>query len=238
MTMRRTLTATFAFASLLGGAPALRAQTIASPIQYIETRQSIAPFVGYLWTDPTVHVNDAEVELGPRSAVMAGLQYNVHFAGPVYGEVLLGFSPTERKVYVPGNTTGAQTVNPVEIGTTRMALALADAGLHFNLTGPRTWRGIAPYLVGSGGVVADLRRSSDLDEQVPEGSDFDFGPGFALGLGIGTDWYPSQRLSIRAEGRDRFWRIAAPQGLRPANLKTVSEWNHNVSLSIGAALHF
>jgi len=238
MTMRRTLIATFAFASLLGGASALRAQTIQSPIRYIETKQSVAPFVGYLWTDPTLHIRDAEVELGPQSAVLAGLQYNIHFAGPLYGEVLLGFSPTERKVYVPGSTTSANSVNPVEVGTTSMALALADAGLHFNLTGPRTWRGIAPYAVASGGVVADLKRTSDLDAQVPDGSDFDLGPSFALGLGIGTDWYPTQRLSIRAEGRDRFWRISAPQGLRPADLKTVSEWNHNFSLSIGAALHF
>lgn len=238
--MRRTPIAAsiFASASLLGGAPALRAQTIPSRIHYIETRQSIAPYAGYLWTDPTLHIGKASAELGPRSGPVAGLQYNVHFSGPVYGEVLLGFSPTERKVYVPGNVTSANAVNPVEIGTTRVALAMADAGLHFNLTGPRTWRGLAPYLVGSGGVAADLKRTSDLDSRVPEGSDYDFGPTFALGLGIGTDWYPTQRLSIRAEGRDRFWRLEAPQGLRPSSLKNVSEWNHNFSLSLGAALHF
>ncbi|HEX2091331.1 MAG TPA: hypothetical protein VHG28_02975, partial [Longimicrobiaceae bacterium] len=223
---------------LCGGASALRAQTIPSPIRYIETRQWAGAFAGYLFSNPSVGINETDIELGPRSAPLVGLQYGFRFAGPLAGEARVGFGPTERKVYAPGTATGSDPAVPQEVGTADVALLMGEAGLVFSLTGQRTWHGIAPFLVGTGGLVADLNRGSDADEEVTAAARYDFGPAFAVGFGIGTDWFPTERLSVRLEGRDRLWKIEVPPGLRPSSVRSASEWTHNFSISLGAALHF
>lgn len=239
--MRRTLTAILALGASLGGASALRAQSVPSPIRYVEPKHSFGVSLGYLFTDPAVEINEAEVEFGPQPAPIVDVRYQLRFAGPLSGEVRAGFSPSKRRVYEPTAEPNPDLFVPREVGTQDMALLIGEAGLVFHLTGPRTWNRLAPFLAGTGGIATDLNRGSDLEEDfnVPETSRYDFGPGFAIGLGLGTDWFPTRRLSVRAEARDRLWRIEAPQGL--ANLageRSVTGWTHNFSVNLGAALHF
>ncbi|HEX7243665.1 MAG TPA: hypothetical protein VF263_25485 [Longimicrobiaceae bacterium] len=236
--MRRTLIAALAVGSLLAGASGLEAQSIPSHIRYIEPKQSLGLFGGYLWTQPSIEINDAEIALGPKSAPLVGAQYNLRFAGPLSGEVRLAFAPTERTLYGPVTENDPREFVPVEAGTADVALLVAEAGLTFHVTGQRTWHGIAPFVAGTGGLVMDLNAGTSADDAIPEAARYDFGPAFALGLGIGTDWFPTERLSVRVEGRNRLWQVEAPAGLRPSNLRELSEWTHNFSLSIGAALHF
>ncbi|HEV2148903.1 MAG TPA: hypothetical protein VGR37_15970 [Longimicrobiaceae bacterium] len=237
--MRRTLIAALALGSLLGSASGLRAQTIPSPIRYVEQKHSVGVSAGYLFTDPAVEINEAQIELGPQSGPLVSARYNIRFGGPLSGEVRVGFSPTERKVYAPTGETNPQLFVPTEVGTESAQLVMADAGLVFHLTGPRTWHRLAPYLVGTGGLASDLNRGSDLEANITEGAQYDFGPSFALGLGLGTDWFPTRRLSVRLEGRDRLWKIEAPPGFaNPAGKRSISEWTHNFSVTLGAALHF
>lgn len=239
--MRRTLTAILALAASLGGASALRAQSVPSPIRYIEPKHSFGVSLGYLFTSPAVEINETQVEFGPQSAPMIDARYQIRFGGPLSGEVRAGFIPAKRRVYEPTGETNPSAFVPREVGTQDMAMVVGEAGLVFHLTGPRTWHGLAPFLAGTGGIVSDLNRGSDLEEDfnIPETTRYDFGPGFAIGLGLGTDWFPTRRLSVRVEARDRLWQIKAPQGL--ANLagqRSVSEWTHNFSVNLGAALHF
>lgn len=236
--MRRTLIATLAFAALCGSARGAAAQSVPSPFRYVETRHTVGFFGGYLLTDPGIAIRETEVEMGPQSAPLVGVRYGLRFGGPLSGEASLAFSPTERTVFVPSQSPNPAEQVPQPAGTRDMALLLADAGVVFHLTGDRTWRGLAPFLVGSGGLALDLRGAGEEEESIPETARFDFGPSFAVGAGIGTDWFPTRRLSVRAEVRDRLWQIEAPQGLRPADLRTVSEWTNNVTFSLGAALHF
>ncbi|HEX2190324.1 MAG TPA: hypothetical protein VHG51_15560 [Longimicrobiaceae bacterium] len=225
----------------LSSASALGAQSIPSSIRYIEPKQSFGVSLGYLFTNPAVEINDTQVEFGPQSAPMVDLRYQIRLSGPLSGEVRAGFSPSKRRVYEPTSEQNPALFVPREVGTQDMALVIGEAGLVFHLTGPRTWNGLAPFVAGTGGVVTDLNRGSDLEEDfnIPETALYDFGPGFAIGLGLGTDWFPTRRLSVRLEARDRFWQIETPQGL--ANLageRDVSEWTHNFSVNLGAALHF
>lgn len=237
--MRRTLIAALALAALSGGAAALQAQTIPSPIRYIEPKQSFGISGGYLFTAPAVEINDTQVEFGPQSAPMIDARYQIRFGGPVAGEVRVGFSPSKRKVYAPTTEQDPALFVPVEVGEENVALLLGEAGLVFHLTGPRTWNGLAPFAAGTGGLVTDLDRGSDLEENIAEAAQYDFGPSFALGLGLGTDWFPTERLSVRVEARDRLWKVEAPQQIANlAGLRSLSEWTHNFSLGIGAALHF
>lgn len=236
--MRRTPLFALVLAALLGSAHAAGAQQIPSPIRYVETTQSLGFFAGYLLTDPGIALDtiNRDVEFGPRSAPVVGARYTVRFGGPVSGEASLGFSPTERKVFAPVSETDR---TPVELDRTEsVPLLIGEAGIRFHLTGPRTWHGLAPFVVGSAGVVADLDGSGHTeDDGVPETARFGFGPSLAVGAAIGTDWFPTRRLSLRAEVRDHLWRISAPEGFR-APRQEISEWTHNVAFTLGAALHF
>ncbi len=236
--MRRTLIAALALGALFGGGSALRAQTIPSPIRYVDPKQSIGISGGYLFTSPAVEINDEQIEFGPQSGPMVTARYQIRFGGPVSGEARVSFSPTQRKVYAPTTETNPDLFVPEEVGEENLALLMGEAGLVFHLTGPRTWHGLAPFLAGSGGLATDLARGSDLEEDVAETARYDFGPSFALGLGAGTDWFPTRRLSVRLEARDHFWKIEAPTQIANLADAKLSEWTHNFSINLGAAFHF
>lgn len=237
--MRRTLIAALALGALLGGGSALRAQAIPSPIRYVDPKQSVGLLAGYLFTSPAVEINDEQIELGPQSGPMVTARYQIRFGGPLSGEVRVGFSPTQRKVYAPTTETDPDLFVPVEVGEEDVALLMGEGGLVFHLTGPRTWNGLAPFVAGSGGLATDLARGSDLEDDIAETARYDFGPSFALGFGAGTDWFPTRRLSVRVEARDHFWKIEAPtQIANLAGANKISEWTHNFSINLGAALHF
>lgn len=233
--MRRTLIATLALGSILAGAHAAAAQSIPSPYRYIESKHSAGFFAGYLLTDPTIAIDTFQVELGPRSGPLFGARYGIALGGPLTGEASVAFSPTHRTVNAPSAQVGNPA--PVPRAVESVALLMLEGGLHFRLTGSRTWNGLAPFLNGTGGIVADLRRGAESEEEIPENARFDFGPSFAVGAAVGTEWFPTRRLSLRAEVRDRLWQIGAPEGLRPGRTD-VSEWTHNVAFTLGGALHF
>lgn len=220
----------------------LRAQSIPSPFRYIEPRQGFGAFVGYLWTNPEVEVDSAqgEIALGPRSAPLFGIRYNYRLGGPVVGEASLAFAPSDRKVF-RGEPIGGDSavVSAVDTEDTADApLALAEVGLRLSLTGDRTWNGLAPFVGATGGVVTDLGGSGGGEEEIPDAQRFDFGPGFAVGATVGTEWFPTDRLSLRAELRDTLWRVEVPAGLRSGTGDDPSRWTQNFGVTVGGAIHF
>lgn len=218
--------------ALACGLPAARpllAQEITSPFRYVEATQAAGAYVGWLAT------STGESDLGPRSAPLLGARYSIRFGGPVTGEAILSGGPSERTIY--GRTIAGGDTTLVGLADTDVFLLLAEAGLRFHLTGPRTWNGLAPFVAASGGLAMDLLGSSEFEEALAEEQRFDFGPGFAVGLGAGTDWFLTERLSARLEARDYVWRLSTPAGLAGTG-REETEWTHNFAFTLGAALHF
>lgn len=205
------------------------AQSIPSPLRYIEETQSIGAFAGYLFNDT------GDDDLGPRPAPIFGATYGVRFAGPLSGEFSLAASPSSRKVFELVGTGSEAMLE--ERGETSALLAMADAALKFHVTGPRAWHGLAPYAVAGVGAVADLSERPAIEEELGPEERFDFGPAFAVVVGLGTDWFPSERLALRLEVRDRLWRLATPAGMAVSG-REESAWTNNIGVSLGAALYF
>jgi hypothetical protein len=225
--MRTALLVTLGVTSLLLPA-VLEAQVIPSPFRHIETRHEIGFHAGYLYT------NRGSLDLGPAPAPVFGSRYNIALTGPLQGEVGLSFSPTSRTVYArPGGATGSI----ISVGERDFVIMILEGGIRFRMTGARTWRGIAPYAAGTGGVVTTLGRPADIEEAIPADQRFQFGPSFAAGLGLGSDFFVTERFSIRAEARDHFWRLTHPIGLAGTGQRE-SEWRHNFAISFGGAIHF
>ena len=208
--------------------PSLFAQQIASPYSYVEDSQYGGVFAGYLWT------GGLEPDLGPQPAPVAGALYGIRFSGPLSGEAALGLIPSERTVF--RNAAAPQdSVNPVAVESTDMLLLFAEGALRLNITGPRTWNGLMPFLLAGGGLVADL--SGDSGAEIEDAERFDFGPALAVSVGAGTEWFVSERLSLRLEVRDRLWRLTVPAGLTEG-VDEDARWTNNLGLSVGASLHF
>jgi hypothetical protein len=225
--MRHAILVTLGVTSLLLPT-ALQAQVIPSPLRHIETRHEVGFYAGYLYT------NRGSLDLGPAPAPIFGSRYNIALTGPLQGEIGLSFSPTSRTVYArPGGAGGSLTA----VGERDLVAMIIEGGLRFRLTGARTWRGLAPYAAATGGVVTNLGRPAEIEEAIPSDQRFQFGPSFAASLGLGSDFFVTERFSIRAEARDHFWRLTQPVGLTGTGERN-SEWLHNFAISFGGALHF
>lgn len=238
--MRRTGIAPLVLAALLLSAGAARAQQVPSPFRWVTETQGVGPFVGYLWTSPTLTLNDTEeADLGPRSAPLAGIRYRGRLTGPLDGEVAFAFAPSERRLFTTSFNADSSLVNPTATGSTvSVPLVLGDVGVRLNLTGRRTWRGFQPYLAATGGVVATLKREHEEEEEIEREDRFEFGPTLAVGLRAGTDWYPTERISLNVELSDRLWKLETPLGFRSGQDAVGSEWKNNYGVTIGGAFHF
>lgn len=203
-------------------------QAVDSPYRFIESRHSITPFAGYIATD------EGSLDLGPRSAPFFGGRYNFRFTGPLSGEAALGFAPSERTIYV-ASAGEAQELQPV--AETDLLFMIAEAGLRFQFTGQRTWRGVAPFAVATVGVVVDLTSGGTLESEIPSDEFFRFGPGFALGIGLGSDFFVNERISIRPEIRGYLWRLSYPGGISGSGQRE-NEWVQNFAPTLGVTYHF
>ncbi len=78
----------------------------------------------------------------------------------------------------------------------------AEATFQLNLTGGKTWRGLAPY-VGSGlGAV----KSGTINDQ----HGYDFGTKFYFAPMLGTRAFVGERLALRLEARAFTWKLSYP----------------------------
>jgi hypothetical protein len=240
--MRLSRTALLAALALVAGARAAGAQTIPSPYRHIEPSQSIGVTLGYLLTDPDVSLTDStSAELGHQSAPMVGLRYQIRASGPLSIDFAVSASHGERKLFAPAFNVDSTIVTAQDLGVNvASTVVMADAGLRFHLTGARTWKGLAPFVAGSGGLVADIQGTLD-EETTAELSAtevFRFGPSFAVGAALGTDWFPRQNASLRVELQGRMWRMHTPIGFLLDRTTEPSEWNPVLGITVGGAIHF
>jgi hypothetical protein len=203
------------------------AQTIDSPYRYIETKNAVTVFAGY------IAVDEGAFDMAPRSAPYFGARYGRHLTGPLYGDVGFGLSATDRAAFFRESAEGPL----VPLGETDLVMMVGEAGLRFSLTGPRTWRGVAPYLGATLGFVSDLTSGDTFELDVPADQLFRFGPGFAVAGGLGSDFFLTEQFSLRADLRDHLWRLTYPGGLSGTGQRE-DEWTHNFSFTLGGAYHF
>ncbi|HEX6369336.1 MAG TPA: hypothetical protein VF006_10415 [Longimicrobium sp.] len=237
--MRLSRTVLLLALALAAGARATAAQTIPSPYDYIEETQATGLFVGYLFTDPDVSITDStSLPMAPASGPVLGFRYQVRAAGPLTIDGSIGLSPTDRQLFGTEVDSDSSFTGVVDLETTVPAtLLMADLGLRFYVAGPRTWNGLAPFVVGTGGLVGDIRGTFAEEQDISDRALFRFGPSFAVGLGLGTDWFPVPNASLRVEAMGRLWRVSTPEGfLAPTDER--SEWNPAVGITVGGALHF
>ena len=210
----------------------LRAQEIRSPYRFVDPNQAAGVFGGFVLTDP------GNLDLGPESAPIFGARYRIRVSGPVDVAASAGLLMTSRSLI--GLDTTATDTSRVRVGETDMSLLLAEGALGFNVTGPRTDRGMQPYLLLSLGVAFDLSgTSAEEEELLPVDARFDFGTSFAGGIGGGVDFYLPRGFSVGVDVRDTLWKLSTPRVLLAVDPSAPeSEWSQNLQLTASVRLHF
>jgi hypothetical protein len=239
--MRLSRTALLAALALLG-ARAAAAQTIPSPYRYVERAHSVGASIGYLWTDPDVSLTDStSAAMGHASSPVVSVRYQLRASGPLSIDFTVGASEGTRKLFAPVYNADSTVVTAGDLGVdVPSTIVTADAGLRFHITGNRTWNHLAPFVAGSGGIVADIRGTLDEEAEAELGATevFRFGPSFAVGAALGTDWFPRPNTSLRLEMQGRLWRMRTPTGFQVDRTTERTGWNPLVGLSVGGAIYF
>jgi hypothetical protein len=213
------------------GAAQAEAQTIPSPYRFIEHRHEAGGFVA------SVPGNRGEMGLGPGGGVMLGGRYAIEVGGPFALEGTAFLLPTDRRILAPGEEDGQID----RIGTADVMVGAIDGRVRFTLTGARTWRGLAPFVLAGGGIAVNLQGRAELEEEMPTDVRFDFGPTFLGTLGTGVRWLPGDRVTVRADLGLHLWKVGTPVAFtRREDLAPVpqQEWTSVSHFSLGLSYRF
>lgn len=134
---------------------------------------------------------------GPRDGTMLSLRVLLRANSTLSLGFALWGATASRTVIDPTRAPGQQ-----ERGDTDQQLYGGEATFQMNLTGGKTWRGLAPY-IGSG--LGAVKSSAIVDEH-----GYDFGTKFYFAPMIGTRAFVGQRLSLRLEARAFTWKLSYP----------------------------
>lgn len=208
-----------------------RAQSIDSPYRFVETSQSLGLFGGYAFT------GEGNLELGPQSAPIFGARFNIRVSGPFSAEGAVSWLQTKRTVW---DTIPADTSLRV-LGEADMSVLSVTAAMRFDLTGPRTWHRLQPYVALGGGVAFDLAGDADVEATMPEDVRFDFGTRFLGVVGGGVEAHVSRRITASFDARTQLWKLNTPEPFlfgEPGLYRPPDEWTQNLILSGSVQFRF
>ena len=224
--IRRSVTAVLgALLACAGGAAPTEAQMVPSPYTFIEAKQEVGPFVGWMRS------STGRFGFGPKGGPVLGARWGIELAGPVSLEGVAGLIRGERDVIDPGRDEGDRV-----IGTADANIATVDARLKFTLTGARAWHGFAPFLVFGGGLAIDGSGVAPADADLLPADRFDFGTSFFGTLGGGSRWFLSDRLALRGDAVFSLWKLDTPPGFsdpeRGFEAVEEGEWVSGLTLTL------
>lgn len=235
-------------ACLLAGAAwpaALTAQEVGnpperSPYRDILEHQSVTLFGGRFGG------NAGQAGVGAMPGLAFGAQLAVRLSGPIDFWFTLASAASRRRTII-ADTLVTRTDSARAGPDINLPLVLGDIGLGLNITGDKTWHGLAPYVGAGLGIVTPTQKVTD-----PGG--FTVGTNFALVPAVGTRIFLSRSLALRLEVRDYFFRYQYPLAYfdslnlhfagpppRPAVLSLGSsdrQWVGNVTLWLGVSYLF
>jgi hypothetical protein len=205
-----------------------------SPFRDITTHQGLSIGFGRFAGNRTV------AGVGARPGFMVGVRFDTRLSGPADLAASIWRIGSSRRVVDPTQDTTSRYSEPQDV-----TLLAADLGLMLNLTGAKTWRGLAPYLGIAAGVVSPARGVTDV-------SGYQLNTNFSFVPTLGTRAFIGRQLALRLEARDYYYRYEWPldfyrtfndandNPLPPVLGADVADrqWAHNFALSVGLTYAF
>jgi hypothetical protein len=213
---------------LVSSGAALTAQTVGSlpdksPFLDVHDEQRFGLTAGWLLTG-----HDA-AGVGPKSAPVVGIRYDLAIGGPAYLTGTLFGTSTTRTVL--DYSKSAATRN---IGTQSTGLINANVALAVSATGQRTWHKLQPLVNIGFGVVSGPGDNVDV-------SGYKLGTQFEFSYGLGVRYVTGKNSEFRADLNQYWWQLKYPELYRstqgdPVAIKPTGPLNSytaNTALTIG-----
>lgn len=207
-----------------------------SPYHDIRKGHSFTALVGQFGGD------GGSFGIGPHSGTIYGFHYDLRAGSTI--QIGLGFARAdlERLIVDPFVELANRVTGPVQ-----QTVTFAEVNLQFNVTGGKSWHGIAPF-VGTGvGLTFPSGTPADT-------SRFEFGRKIYLAPNAGVRVFLTDRLHLRGEARATFWKLKYPTtfeaepvlepGTPPDDSNAVitdgrlSEWSTSSWLQVGLGYSF
>ncbi len=205
-----------------------------SPFRDLTTHQSFTFSLGRFGG------NAAQAGVGWRGGLMYAGRLDTKLGGPFDFYVSFGFAASDRYRINTTLDSASRTTGPF-----KKTLVLADLGMVVNLTGAKSWRGLAPYFGFGAGEVFPSKSETDV-------GGYNAGANFTLIPLVGTRFFIGKTIAVRLEVRDYFFRYEWPlRYFSPIDVNNVAitppilpngskdrQWVHNPTLLVGLAYGF
>jgi hypothetical protein len=183
------------------------AQSIPSPYTYLEERQELGVFGGWM------SAGTGRFDYGPQGGTIYGVRYGIELTGPLSFEGVVQGIDGDRNVVDPRRDEGDRV-----IGQAPSTIVTVEARLKFSATGRRAWHNLSPFLNFGGGIAIDASPSSELDQILLPVDRFDFGTSFFGTMSGGMRWYVTRRFTLRGDYVFSLWKIDTPPGYADPDL--------------------
>lgn len=138
----------------------------------------------------------------PNSGVLYGFRAEIGGAGPLLFGVEFGTGTLERLIVDADAPVATRISGPVDQSYTMLGV-----NLKLNLTGGKTWHGLAPYVGGGAGVAFAGKVPADT-------SGWDYSQRIYLAPTIGVRFFLRENLYLRLEARSLFAKVTYPEAYR------------------------
>jgi hypothetical protein len=216
------------------GAPGLAAQVghdpATSPYHTLRYGQFVGFNAGYFRGD------GGQIGVAPHNGPTIGVRYDFMGAGTLSLGLAASYARLEHFIVDKNKPSETGRTGPFTQNT-----AMFEGIIQFNLTGGKTWNGIAPYASIGAGVAVAQATPTDI-------SGFKFRVKGAFSPAVGARVFLTPRLFLRIEAKSTFWQISYPQVYRsppfddPTKPPVVTglgkEWVTNGWYSIGLSYAF
>ncbi|MBW8772271.1 MAG: hypothetical protein JF590_03095 [Gemmatimonadetes bacterium] len=241
MNRTRAVVTTLALAFCAAAPLRLSAQVGADPSHspYHDIRR------GSGWTFAMGHLygDGGPLRVGPNSGQTFAVRYDVRLSGLLQGFAEMGYLKGERMLLNPDDSVVHRFSGPIDAPVWTPMI-----GLQINLSGPKTWHGVAPFIAfGLGAAVGG--------DQAADTTQYQFGTKLLFTPSAGVRYYLGDRIHVRLEGSMYYWKLKYPvdwlnePAAQPSALGEPStapikgpsgldDWVHTPSLRFGLGIAF
>jgi len=204
-----------------------------SPFQDVTTRQGIAFTGGWFMG------NHARAHVGAHAGPAVRMQIRTALSGPIDLSLNIAYIQSQRYTINTTLPANVRMQGPIDYN-----LIAGDLSIGVNLTGAKTWHGLAPYISVGMGIIGPT-------ETVVDPGGYKAGSGFTIAPAIGLRARLGSHLGLMFEAKDNTIRYEWPlryfdpidlQGnpITPPVLSntTDKQTTHNLTLSAGLTYHF
>lgn len=167
-----------------------------SPYRDILRSTYFVPTVGYFGGD------GGRVGVGPHDGMTYGLQYNILANRTIAIGFGILYGDLQRLVQDPDLPPSTRTSGPISNG-----VLMTDIAFQFNLTGGKSWHGLAPFIGSAAGLAF-------TEDPIEDQTGFDMGTRLYLAPMVGTRFFVADRVHLQFDVRFHFWQIKYPESYR------------------------